>query len=127
MLDNFFDNHIKDQHEKFLNGADIYGLHFQGDGATIKDTPLLNILAEVVYLPVPVQKIVECTVHITGVHKKDAKFVAESLFDPMNYLDPEKKIVDLHMFDGSSMCRKAQNILKVFYPMLSCIDVAEHT
>ena len=45
VLDNVFENHIKSQHEKLLNGADLYGLHFQGDGATIKDTALINILA----------------------------------------------------------------------------------
>ena len=88
LLNNFFDNHIKNQREKLPNGADIYGLHFQGDGATIKYTPLLNILARGVYLHFPVQKIVECTGHITGGHKKDDKFVAESFFDPMNDLNP---------------------------------------
>ena len=41
----FFENHIKNQREKLLNGSDIYGLHFQGDGATIKDKIILNILA----------------------------------------------------------------------------------
>ena len=45
LLGNCFDNHIKNQREKLLNGADIYGIHFQGGGATIKDTPLLNILS----------------------------------------------------------------------------------
>ena len=79
------------------------------------------------YLPVSVQNIVDCTGHITYGHKKDAKFVAESLFYPMNDLDPEKKIVDLHVFDGASVCRKAQNILNVVYPMLSFIVGAEHT
>ena len=48
------------------------------------------------------------TGHITGVHKKDDKFVAENFFDPMNGLDPEKKLVDLNMFDGASVCRKDQ-------------------
>ena len=81
---------------------------FQGDGAKIKDTPLINILDGGVYLPISVQKIVYCTGHIIGGHKKDAKFVVESFFDPNNYLGPEKKLVDLHMFDGSSVCRKAQ-------------------
>ena len=56
--------------------AYIYVLCFQGDGATIKDTPLLNILAGGVYLPVLVQNSADFTGHITGVHKKDAKFVA---------------------------------------------------
>ena len=64
------------------------GLHFQGDCATIKDTPLLNILAAGVYLPVSVQNIVGCKCHITGGQKKDDKFVAESFFDTLNYLDP---------------------------------------
>ena len=45
LIDNVFENHINKQREKSLNGSDIYGNHFQGDGATIKDTPLLNILA----------------------------------------------------------------------------------
>ena len=44
LLDNCFENHIKSQREKLLKGEDIYGLHFKGDGVTIKYTPLLNIL-----------------------------------------------------------------------------------
>ena len=43
LLDIFFENDMKNQREKLLNGEDIYGLHFLGDDATIKDTPLLNI------------------------------------------------------------------------------------
>ena len=42
----------------YYTGADIYGLHSQGDGAKIKDTPLLNILTGGVYIHVSVQKIV---------------------------------------------------------------------
>ena len=58
LLDNCFDKNIKNQRDKLLNGAEIYGLHFQGDGAKIKDTPLLNILTGGVYIHVSVQKIV---------------------------------------------------------------------
>ena len=67
-----------------------------------------------------VQKIVDCTDHMTGCHNKDAKCFTESFFDPMNAIDPEKKRVDLHMFNGSIVCRKAK-IFKVVYPILSCI------
>ena len=108
LLDNIFKNNIKNQREKLLNGADVYGLPFQGDGETIKDKLLLNILDGGFYLPVLVQNIVNCTGHIIGDHNKDAKFVAESFFDPMNNPDLEKKLVDLHMFDGASVCRKAK-------------------
>ena len=55
-----------------------------------------------------VQKIVEYTVHIIGGHKEYSKIVVEGFFDPMNDLDPEQKLVDLHMFDGDSVFRKAQ-------------------
>ena len=65
--------------------------------------------------------------HITGGHKKNANFSVEVLFDPMNNLDPEKKLVDLHMLDRVSVCIKAQNILKVVYHMLSSIFGQEHT
>ena len=125
LSDNVFENHIKNQREKLLNGEYIYGLHFKGDGAAIKKKPLLNILAGGgVYLPLSVQNIMDCTGNITGGHNRDAKFVVESSFDPMNDLDPEKKLVDLHMFDCSSVCIKAKNIFKVVYPNLSCIVVA---
>ena len=43
--DNCFENKTKNQREKLLNEGDIYGLHFQGDGAKIKYTLLINILA----------------------------------------------------------------------------------
>ena len=75
----------------------------------------------------PVQNIVDCTGNITGGKKKDAKFVAESFFDPMNDLYPEKKLVDLHMFDAACVCRKSQKTLKVVYPILSFIVGSEHT
>ena len=65
-----------------------------------------------------VQNIFDCTGHITGGPKKDANFVAESLFDPTNDLNPEKKLMDLHIFDGVSVCRNPQKILKVVYLMM---------
>ena len=74
-----------------------------------------------------VQNIVGCTGHITGGHKKDANFFAESFFDPMNEPDPEKKLVYLHMFDGSSVCINSKYILKVVYLMLSFIVGSDHT
>ena len=124
MLDKCFYNHIKNQREKLLNRSDICVLNFQGDGETIKDTPLLNILYRGFQLPALVQNIVDCTGHIIGGHKKDDTFVGYIFFNTMNGLDPEKKLVDPHIFYGASVCRKAQNILKVVYPMLSFIVVA---
>ena len=60
----------------------------------------------------------DCTCHITGGDKKYDNCFAESFFDPMNELDPENKLVDIQIFDGASVCSKAQTLLKVAYPML---------
>ena len=63
----------------------------------------------------------DCTGHITVGHKKYAKFVAESFFDPINDFDPEKKLVNLHMCDGSSVCRKEKTIEGcLFYVVMYC-------
>ena len=51
----------------------------------------------------------------------------ESFFNPKNDIDQEKKLVDLHMFDIFSVCRKVHKILKVVYIMLSCIVESDHT
>ena len=56
-LDRYFDNHIKKQREKLLNRSGIYVLHFQGYGATMKDTYLLNILDGWVNLPLSMKKL----------------------------------------------------------------------
>ena len=69
----------------------------------------------------------ECTGHITGGNNKDANRFADIFFDPMSDLDPDKKHVELHMFDGASVCRKAKKVLKVVYLMLSFIFGSEHT
>ena len=39
-----FENHINNQREKLINKAGTYGLRFQGDVATTKGRPLLDIL-----------------------------------------------------------------------------------
>ena len=120
-IDKFFKNHIKNQCEKLLNGAYIYGIHFQYNGKKTKDTPLLNILDGGDHLPVSFQNILDFKGHTTGGQKKDSKFVADSFFDPKNDLDPEKKLVDLHMFDGASVYIKAQKYRRLsilFYHVL---------
>ena len=60
------------------------------------------------FLSVSVQNILYCIDHITGGHQKYANFFVESFFDITNDLDPDKKHVDLHMFDGARVCRMSK-------------------
>ena len=52
--------------------ADIFGLLFLGDGATISKCPLLNILASAKNIPVAVLEIVDCQGHLARGNKKYA-------------------------------------------------------
>ena len=55
--------------------AEIFGLLFLGDGATISRYTLLNILASAKNIPVAVLEIVECQGHLAQGNKKDASFI----------------------------------------------------
>ena len=50
--------------------AEIFGLLFLGDGATISRFPLLNILASENNIPVAVLDIVDCQGHLAEGNKK---------------------------------------------------------
>ena len=108
LIDDCFDNHIKNRREKLLNGADIYGLHFQGDGTTIKDRHLLNILAGGSSPDCIRPKYCGLDRSYHRWSQEEFYIFAESFFDTMNYLYPDNKLVNLHMFYGSSVYRKAQ-------------------
>ena len=55
--------------------AEIFGLLFLGDGATISRFPLLNILAYAKNIPVAVLEIVDCHGHLADDNKKDGTFI----------------------------------------------------
>ena len=63
--------------------ADIFGLLFLGDGATISRCPLLNILASSKNIPVAALKIVDCQVRRARGYKKDATFICNRFLKHM--------------------------------------------
>ena len=50
--------------ENVIKEADVYGVSFFGDGATIKKSPMMNILVSSVHQPVGCLRIVDCTGHL---------------------------------------------------------------
>ena len=61
-------------------GAEIFGLLFLGDGATISRCPLLNILDSVKNITVAVLCIVYCQGRLANGNKKDASFICNHFF-----------------------------------------------
>ena len=70
--------------------ADIFGLLFLGDGATISRCPLLNILASKKNISVSVLTIVDCQGHLAWGNEKYASFICNRFLKHMKEIDPRK-------------------------------------
>ena len=127
LLDLNYDIYKKQTTEMLLKDADIYGLTFFGDGATIKKSPLMNILASSIHEPAGCLSIVDCTGHLEADGRKDAAYIA-SLFVPhIKQMEEQvSKCTDLIIFDGASNVQKAGLLLEAQFPHLSVIHGAEH-
>jgi len=104
--------------------ADVYGVAFFGDGATIQKMPFLNILCSGILIPVACLEIVDCAKHLEAGSKNDAKYIA-NLFLP--FIEKfEKKIpntVDLALFNAAA---DVQRVLAALLPWILVLHGAEH-
>jgi len=127
LLDLNYHKYKTDMMEDVVKDADVYGVTFFGDGATVKKTPLINILVSSVYLPAGCLAIVDCTRHLQEDGRKDATYISE-LFTP--YITEMESAVpnstDLVIFDGASNVQKAGLLLEAKFPQISVIHGAEH-
>lgn len=76
LLDLNYRKYLERNKEELMKEADVFGLSFMGDGATVKRMPLVNILCSGKNAPASVLEIVDCTGHLAGGGKKDARFIA---------------------------------------------------
>ena len=127
LLDLNYSIYIKSTCEALQKEADVYGLTFFGDAATVKKSPLINILASSVHLPVGCLRIADCSGHLEEDGRKDASYISQ-LFTP-HIIEMEKttpKCTDLIIFDGASNVQKAGALIEAQFPHVSVIHGAEH-
>jgi hypothetical protein len=127
LLDLNYSLYIKNTCEALQKEADVYGLTFFGDAATIKKSPLINILASSVHLPVGCLRIADCSGHLEADGRKDAAYISQ-LFVP-HIMEMEKttpKCTDLIIFDGASNVQKAGALIEAQFPHISVLHGAEH-
>jgi hypothetical protein len=98
-----------------LSEARVFGVTVFGDGATIKNVPLVNVLAACVNNPFALLEITDCTAHLAEGGKKDTMHKKTS-----------PGIVDLVFFDGASNVQNAGKILRAFNPRITVGHGAEH-
>ena len=113
--------------EMLLKEADVFGISFFGDGATVKKSPLINILASSVHLPVGCLSIVDCSGHLQSNGRKDAAYISGLFLPHINAIEEKApRCTDLVIFDGASNVQKAGALLEAKFPHLTVIHGAEH-
>ena len=83
LLDVIHEQNMKMDLAMIKKEAEIFGLLFLGDGATISRFPFLNILASAKNIPVAVLEIVDFQGHLYRGYKKDATFICNHFFNHM--------------------------------------------
>jgi hypothetical protein len=97
-----------------------------GDGATIHEMPLMNILAlNGTTAPMTVS-IHDCTKHMVEGGKKDASYIAELFEVKVMEYDPHFLCTDVFYFDGASNVQKAGEKMMVKFPRSFCFHGGEH-
>ena len=120
-------NHVLESSISDLKkGAEIFGLTFYGDGATIQRNPKINLLCSGVHNPCAVLDIADCSGHMSRGGKKDAAYIARLFIPIMKMLDPQKLWGDLIYFDGASNVQKAGTIISKHFPRCTVLHGGEH-
>ena len=127
LLDLNYEIYQKKMFDGLLKEASVYGISFFGDGATVRKSPLINILASSVHLPVGCLSIVDCSGHLESDGRKDATYICNLFLPHITKMEVEApKSTDLVIFNGASNVQKAGLLLEAQFPHLSVIHGAEH-
>ncbi len=110
LLDLNYANIYQQNKEELLKFAQVLGLAFLGDGATIHRMPLMNILAMSSATPPMTISIQDCTKHITEGGKKDASYIADMFEEKVMEYDSLNICTDVFYFDGASNVQKAGEV-----------------
>jgi len=76
LFDTLYDTNKEEMIKNLLLESNIFGVTIFGDGATITNVPLMNILVASPNNPFELLEIVDCTDQMAKGGKKDAKYLA---------------------------------------------------
>ena len=127
LLNATFESYYHEEAGKLFEDPDVCSISVYGDGATIKTTPLINVLACSPGNPACVLDVVDCMSHMSEGGKKDSQFIAQEMLQVLRNLDDIKKgSVTQIMFDLASKVQKAGAIIAQHYPCAVVEHGAEH-
>ena len=128
LLDILYDTNKEEMIKNLLLESKIFGVSIFGDGVTISNVPLMNIIAASPNNPFALLEIVDCTDQMAKGGKKDATYLAGIVRPLIRWLEARAKsnIVDLIMFDGASNVQLAGKIVARYHPRITVCHGAEH-
>ena len=106
LLDLNFKTCLEQNKVALLKDASTFGLTFLGDGATIKQMPLINMLAMCGNSSPTVMSIVDCTDHMAAGGSKDCVHIANQFSTRVKECDPDRALTDVFFFDGAGNMQK---------------------
>ena len=109
------------QIRKLLTEAEVFGLSWSGDGATVMKNPLINSISNGHHHPLDVHDIFDFAGHIEGWNTNNSNYISDSMKVMMDDIDPSKELFDLINFDGAKVVRVTVEILEVDNPNLTCM------
>ena len=96
--------------------ANIFGLSWMSEGATIFCMPLVNNIVMCADVPPKVVDIHDCTYHMAVGGKKDAEYLAGLMEEEIVKFYPECMHTNIFYFDGAATVQKVGLRLCAFYP-----------
>ncbi len=126
LLDLNYANVYEQNKAKLLKSAKVFGLAFLGNGPTIHQMTLMNILAMSGAFPPMKISIQDCTKHMVERGKKDALYIANLFDEKVMEYNPLKIFTDVFYFDGASNVQKAGEVLMARFPCSFCFQGSEH-
>jgi hypothetical protein len=126
LLDLNYQTKYFDNKTNLLKSADVFGLGFLGNGATVKRMPLMNIIASCTDTHPITISIHDCTNHMQEGGEKDAMYGAGLFEDKVREYNTNNTFTNVFSFDGMPNVHKAGEILVARFPHSFCFHWGEH-
>jgi hypothetical protein len=114
LLDLNFQTKDFDNKTNLLKSADVFGLGFLGNGATVNRMPLMNIIASCLDTPPTTISIYDCMKNLQEGGKKDAMYVAALFEDKVREYNTNDTLTDVFFFNVVSNVQKAGEMWQNF-------------
>jgi hypothetical protein len=134
LLDGLYESNYDEMMRTLLIDSRIFGISIFGDGATITNTPLINILAASPNNPSALLEIVDCTSQMAIGGKKDATYLASVVRLYITAIEAHantrhqkhQAVVDLVQYNGANNVQLSGRILARHHPRITVCHGAEH-